>query len=158
MNIVDLQLSTGSKPQWRTGISPFSSLPIVRGWVNITFYLLQAPTGKLFFIVLIFSDAMGLHFLHLVTNRGSWLDIGTSISHYVIVQTTVLFLVLLYGLARVLTSVSLWPLLEAVGHWHFLTSKYEKSRVSLELSDIKIGQLENKIGVTHVRERKQHRE
>jgi len=67
----------------------------------------------MFFIVLIFSDAMGLHFLHLVTNRGSWLDIGTSISHYVIVQTTVLFLVLLYGLARVLTSFSLWSLREA---------------------------------------------
>jgi len=61
---------------------------------------------------------MGLHFLHLVTNQGSWLDIGTSISHYVIVQTTVLFLVLLYGLARVLTNFSLWSLQEAYGCRH----------------------------------------
>lgn len=151
--LFDLQLSTGSKPQWRTGISPFTSLPVVRMWVNIMFYLLQAPTGKLFFIVLIFSDTMGLHFLHLVTNRGSWLDIGTSISHYVIVQTTVLFLVLLYGLARVLTSISLWPLLEADGHCHLPIYKYEKSCVSLEL-----GQLENKNSVTHVTEHKQHTE
>jgi len=84
----------------------------------ILFCFLQAPTGKLFFIVLIFSDAMGLHFLHLVTNQGSWLDIGTSISHYVIVQITVLFLVMLYGLARVLTSFSLWSLQEAHGYCH----------------------------------------
>jgi hypothetical protein len=119
-------------------------------------YLLQAPTGKLFFIVLIFSDAMGLQFLHLVTNRGSWLDIGTSLSHYIIVQATVLFLVLLYGLARVLTSISLWPLLEAVQGCRLPTYKYEKSCVSLELDDVKIGQLENKNGAISVTEHKQH--
>jgi hypothetical protein len=101
---------------------------------------------------------MGLQFLHLVTNRGSWLDIGTSISHYVIVQATVLFLVLLYGLAHVLTSFSLWPLLEAVQHCHLPRYKHEKSSVSLELGDVKIGQLENKNGVTYVTERKQHTE
>ena len=72
--------------------------------IKVIFCFMQAPTGKLFLIVLVFSDAMGLHFLHLVTNQGSWLDIGTSISHYVIVQTTVVFLVLLYGLARLLTD------------------------------------------------------
>jgi hypothetical protein len=114
----------------------------------ILFCFLQAPTGKLFFIVLIFSDAMGLHFLHLVTNRGSWLDIGTSISHYVIVQTTVLFLVLLYGLARVLTSFSLWSLQEALGCCHLPRNKHEKSRVSLELGDKNVGELVDKIDVT----------
>jgi hypothetical protein len=111
--------------------------------------LLQAPTGKLFFIVLIFSDAMGLHFLHLVTNRGSWLDIGTSISHYVIVQTTVLFLVLLYGLARVLTSFSLWSVQEAFGCCHLLRNKREESCVSLELGDKNVGELVDEIDVTN---------
>lgn len=99
--------------------------------------MLQAPTGKLFFIVLIISDAMGLHFLHLVTNRGSWLDIGTSISHYVIVQTTVLVLVLLYGLTRVLTGFSVWSLQEAFGSFILLSNKYGKSCVSLESGDKK---------------------
>lgn len=111
--------------------------------------IVQAPTGKLFFIVLIFSDAMGLHFLHLVTNRGSWLDIGTSISHYVIVQTTVLFLVLLYGLARVLTSFSLWSVQEAFGCCHLLRNKREESCVSLELGDKNVGELVDEIDVTN---------
>ncbi|PNF41340.1 hypothetical protein B7P43_G16621 [Cryptotermes secundus] len=106
----------GSKPHWRTSIAPFTSLPVMRMWVNIMFCLLQAPTGKLFF-------------------------------------TTLLFLVLLYGLACVLTSISLWPLLEADGHCHLLRYKYEKSRVSLEL-----GQPQNKNSVTHVTEQKQHTE
>jgi hypothetical protein len=129
----------------------------VRECVNvILFCLLQAPTGKLFFIVLIFSDAMGLHFLHLVTNRGSWLDIGTSISHYVIVQTTVLFLVLLYGLARVLTSFSLWHLLEAVSHFNLMRTKYDKYCVSLGLSDIRVSLVEAKTGVTYISKYKQH--
>jgi hypothetical protein len=101
---------------------------------------------------------MGLHFLHLVTNQGSWLDIGTSISHYVIVQATVLILVLLYGLARVLTSISLWPLLEGVQRCLLPRyNKYEKSSISLELGAVKIGQLKNKNGITYVTEHKQHR-
>ncbi|KAJ9583123.1 hypothetical protein L9F63_022537, partial [Diploptera punctata] len=63
----------------------------------------QITLGKLFLIVLVFSDAMVLHFLHLVTNQGSWLDIGTSISHYVIVHIIVVFLVLLISTAQLLT-------------------------------------------------------
>lgn len=51
---------------------------------NLNFF--QAPTSHMFMTVLIICDFMGLHFLHFVTNEGSWLDIGTSISHYVIVQ------------------------------------------------------------------------
>jgi hypothetical protein len=101
---------------------------------------------------------MGLHFLHLVTNRGSWLDIGTSISHYIIVQTTVLFLVLLYGLARILTGISLWPLLEAIGHSLLLRTKYEKSCVSLQLGGVRVGQLEAATNVTYITKHKQHPE
>lgn len=48
---------------------------------------------------------MGLHFLFLIKNTGSWLDIGMSISHYVIVQSLAIFLLLMYGLASLLVGV-----------------------------------------------------
>lgn len=51
------------------------------------------------------SNIMGLHFLFLIKNTGSWLDIGMSISHYVIVQCLALFLSLMYGLAGLLIGV-----------------------------------------------------
>ncbi|KAK3926120.1 GPI ethanolamine phosphate transferase 1 [Frankliniella fusca] len=86
---------------------PFVIVSSIFRAINIT---VQAPTGSMFVAVLILCDMMGLQFLHLVTNEGSWLDIGTSISHFVIVQVTVLALVLLYGIASVLTGSSLAPM------------------------------------------------
>lgn len=55
--------------------------------------------------MLAMSNMMGLHFLFLIKNTGSWLDIGMSISHYVIVQSLALFLLLMFGLARLLVGV-----------------------------------------------------
>lgn len=55
--------------------------------------------------MLAMSNIMGLHFLFLIKNTGSWLDIGMSISHYVIVQSLALFLLLMYGLASLLVGV-----------------------------------------------------
>lgn len=55
--------------------------------------------------MLAMSNIMGLHFLFLIKNTGSWLDIGMSISHYVIVQSLALFLSLMYGLAGLLIGV-----------------------------------------------------
>lgn len=55
--------------------------------------------------MLAMSNIMGLHFLFLIKNTGSWLEIGMSISHYVIVQSLALFLSLMYGLARLLIGV-----------------------------------------------------
>lgn len=54
--------------------------------------------------MLAMSNIMGLHFLFLIKNTGSWLEIGMSISHYVIVQCLTLFLSLMYGLAGLLIS------------------------------------------------------
>uniref|UniRef100_A0A8C8LXV4 GPI ethanolamine phosphate transferase 1 n=1 Tax=Oncorhynchus tshawytscha TaxID=74940 RepID=A0A8C8LXV4_ONCTS len=50
------------------------------------------------------------HFFFLVQDYGSWLDIGTSISHYVIVMSMTIFLMLLSLMTHILTSgrVSLW--------------------------------------------------
>lgn len=55
--------------------------------------------------MLAMSNLMGLHFLFLIKNTGSWLEIGMSISHYVIVQSLALFLFLMYGLAGLLIGV-----------------------------------------------------
>uniref|UniRef100_A0A8B9HZ90 GPI ethanolamine phosphate transferase 1 n=1 Tax=Astyanax mexicanus TaxID=7994 RepID=A0A8B9HZ90_ASTMX len=58
----------------------------------------------LFLIVLVISDLMALHFFFLVKDHGSWLDIGTSISHYVIVMSMTIFLMLLSVMTHILTS------------------------------------------------------
>ncbi|XP_072880391.1 GPI ethanolamine phosphate transferase 1 isoform X1 [Hemitrygon akajei] len=64
----------------------------------------QLSSNSLFLIVLLISDIMALHFFFLVKDNGSWLDIGTSISHYVIVMSMTIFLLLLSRLAETLTS------------------------------------------------------
>lgn len=47
------------------------------------------------------------HFFFMVKDSGSWLDIGTSLSHYIISMTITIFIMLLYGLAWLLTSCTL---------------------------------------------------
>jgi phosphatidylinositol glycan class N len=65
---------------------------------------LRTDTRKMFVMMLVVCDIMCLNFLFLVKNKGSWLDIGTSLSHFVIMEATVLVLTLFYGIAQVLTS------------------------------------------------------
>nr|XP_057916706.1 GPI ethanolamine phosphate transferase 1 isoform X2 [Doryrhamphus excisus]XP_057916707.1 GPI ethanolamine phosphate transferase 1 isoform X2 [Doryrhamphus excisus] len=76
--------------------------------VTCTFETIQVTTQlssrSLFLIVLVISDVMALHFFFLVRDSGSWLDIGTSISHYVIVMSMTIFLMLLSVVTHILTS------------------------------------------------------
>lgn len=53
---------------------------------------------------------MCLNFLFLVKNTGSWLEIGTSISHFVIMESTVVVLCLLQVIAKFLTTYQLQSL------------------------------------------------
>ncbi|NXP09445.1 PIGN transferase, partial [Thinocorus orbignyianus] len=64
----------------------------------------QLSSKSLFLIVLVISDIMALHFFFLVKDYGSWLDIGTSISHYVLVMSLTIFMILMNGLAQLLTT------------------------------------------------------
>ncbi|XP_046330406.2 GPI ethanolamine phosphate transferase 1-like isoform X2 [Haliotis rufescens] len=67
----------------------------------------RIPVRALFLLVMLMSDYMGLHFFFLVRDYGSWLEIGTSISHYVIVMTMIIFLMLLMGISHILTCCRL---------------------------------------------------
>ena len=73
-------------------------------------YISQMPQKALFLIVLVFSDIMGLVFFFQVTDEGSWLDIGTSLSHFVIVEAMVIFLQIMFHLAKFAMTM----------HLHFL--------------------------------------
>ncbi|CAD5110957.1 DgyrCDS311 [Dimorphilus gyrociliatus] len=65
---------------------------------------LSVPLKGLFALILFISDAMAVHFFFMIKDEGSWLDIGTSISHYVVVMTKVLALNLFMLLSKFLTS------------------------------------------------------
>jgi len=67
----------------------------------------MVPIKGLFLLILFISDAMALHFFFLVKDDGSWLEIGTSISHYVIVMSTILAVIIFFKLASLLTTVTL---------------------------------------------------
>uniref|UniRef100_A0AAG5CYL7 GPI ethanolamine phosphate transferase 1 n=1 Tax=Anopheles atroparvus TaxID=41427 RepID=A0AAG5CYL7_ANOAO len=58
------------------------------------------PKGRTFTLILIVCDGMCMNFFFLVRNEGSWLDIGTSISHFVILECTTIVVMVLYELAR----------------------------------------------------------
>ena len=60
-------------------------------------------------LTLLMSNAMGLNFFFLVRDSGSWLDIGISISHYVIMMVMATAMVVLIGVARLLTGVAVVP-------------------------------------------------
>lgn len=60
---------------------------------------------RMFCIILIFSELMVLQFLYLITNEGSWLDIGTSLSHFLIMEVFVTILIVLYFIAHLITSL-----------------------------------------------------
>jgi phosphatidylinositol glycan class N len=56
----------------------------------------------LFTLVLLFCDIMGIHFFFLVTDKGSWLEIGVSLSHFIISEAIAVFLQALFLIAKIL--------------------------------------------------------
>ncbi|XP_014097600.3 GPI ethanolamine phosphate transferase 1 [Bactrocera oleae] len=62
----------------------------------------RANEQAIFVCLLLICDVMGLNFLFLVRNEGSWLEIGTSISHFVIMEVTTVVLLIFTYFAKLL--------------------------------------------------------
>uniref|UniRef100_A0A8C6FGB9 GPI ethanolamine phosphate transferase 1 n=1 Tax=Moschus moschiferus TaxID=68415 RepID=A0A8C6FGB9_MOSMO len=101
-----------------TVFSPFKMGALIMWKILIPFVLVmcafeavqlttQLSSKSLFLMVINISDIMALHFFFLIKDYGSWLDIGTSISHYVIVMSMTIFMVFLNCLAQMLTTKKL---------------------------------------------------
>lgn len=80
---------------------PFALQSVVLGILNLRLHL---PKYALFSMVLCVSDLLSLNFFYLIVDEGSWLDIGTGISHYCICSMLCLFLIMLEYLSTLLIS------------------------------------------------------
>jgi len=65
---------------------------------------LQLPPFSLFLLVLSVTDILTLNFFFLVRDSGSWLEIGTSISHFVISSAFIVFLIVLFSISHILVG------------------------------------------------------
>lgn len=65
--------------------------------------LVRVPRVGCYFLVILCSDVMTIHFFYLVRNKGSWMEIGNSISHFGIVSAQVVFVLLLFALTNIYT-------------------------------------------------------
>lgn len=66
--------------------------------------LIRVPLLGCYFLVIICSDVMTIHFFFLVRNTGSWMEIGNSISHFGIMSAQVVFVLLLFAVTSVYTK------------------------------------------------------
>ncbi|OMJ24019.1 GPI ethanolamine phosphate transferase 1 [Smittium culicis] len=71
--------------------------------------MLELPPFSLFLLALSTTDIMTLNFFFMVKDEGSWLDIGTSISHYCISSLFVLFSIVLFSISVALVGKILIP-------------------------------------------------
>ncbi|KAJ3271888.1 Glycosyl phosphatidyl inositol anchor synthesis [Terramyces sp. JEL0728] len=70
---------------------------------------LELPPFSLFLLVLSTTDIMTLNFFFLVTDSGSWLEIGTTISHFVMSSSFIVFQILLFSASHLLVGGVLIP-------------------------------------------------
>ncbi|KAI8822461.1 Phosphatidylinositolglycan class N-domain-containing protein [Fimicolochytrium jonesii] len=71
--------------------------------------ILRLPPFSLFCLVLSTTDIMTLNFFFLVKDYGSWLEIGTTISHFVIASAFIVFQIVLFGVSYGLVGGVLVP-------------------------------------------------
>jgi GPI ethanolamine phosphate transferase 1 len=92
---------------------PFSQAALLLYKIMVPFALISAALGilnrrlglqssALFMVVMSISDVMTLNFFWMVKDEGSWLDIGTTISHFVIASLIGVFVAGLEGVSEVL--------------------------------------------------------
>ena len=65
---------------------------------------LRLPMRRVLLLVLVFSNIMALQFFFEVTSEGSWQTIGTSVSHFGIMNVQIVVVLLLFALAGVLVG------------------------------------------------------
>lgn len=85
---------------------PFFLLSAVFG---VLIRVIGLPPFSLFLLVLSTTDIMTLNFFYLVQDHGSWLDIGKSISHFVIASTFIVFQIILFAFGHFLVGNVLIP-------------------------------------------------
>ncbi|KAL1921334.1 uncharacterized protein VTP21DRAFT_11050 [Calcarisporiella thermophila] len=80
---------------------PFLILTSIYGVLS---RILGLPPFSLFLLVLSTTDIITLNFFYQVRDDGSWLEIGTSISHFIIASLFVLFTIFLFSLSHLLVG------------------------------------------------------
>ncbi|RMZ76680.1 hypothetical protein DV738_g4830, partial [Chaetothyriales sp. CBS 135597] len=78
---------------------PFALISAALGILNRR---LGLQSSALFMVVMAISDVMTLNFFWMVKDEGSWLDIGTTISHFVIASLIGVFVAGLEGLSELI--------------------------------------------------------
>ena len=85
---------------------PFFLLSSVFGILS---RILHLPSFSLFLLVLCTTDIMTLNFFFLVRDTGSWLEIGTTISHFIIASSFIVFQIILFSASHLLIGHVLIP-------------------------------------------------
>ncbi|KAK2853261.1 Glycosyl phosphatidyl inositol anchor synthesis [Arthroderma sp. PD_2] len=80
---------------------PFALLSATFGILN---HRLRVAPSALFMIVMCISDVMTLNFFYMVRDEGSWLDIGTTISHFCISSGLCVFVAIIESLSAAFIS------------------------------------------------------
>jgi len=78
---------------------PFFIISTVYGMLA---QILDLPAFSLFLLVVSITDIQTINFFYFVTDYGSWLEIGTSISHFCIAELFIVFTICLFWLGQVL--------------------------------------------------------
>ncbi|XP_065058696.1 GPI ethanolamine phosphate transferase 1-like isoform X2 [Rhopilema esculentum] len=65
---------------------------------------LHVQVRGLFYVVMVMTDVMSIMFFFLIKDEGSWQEIGTSITHFVIMLAFVIFLVPLFEIGYMFTG------------------------------------------------------
>jgi phosphatidylinositol glycan class N len=85
---------------------PFFLLSAVLGIVS---RIVDLPAFSLFLLILSTTDIMTLNFFFLVRDYGSWLEIGSTISHFIIASAFIVFQIILFTVGHLLVGKVLIP-------------------------------------------------
>ncbi|KAL5038050.1 Glycosyl phosphatidyl inositol anchor synthesis, variant 2 [Batrachochytrium dendrobatidis] len=120
-NIASLSsFSLESVYRFTTVFNPFLMAALLVLKILIPFFLLSSvfailsrvldlSSFSLFLLVLSTTDIMTLNFFFLVRDDGSWLEIGTTISHFIIASAFIVFQIILFSVSHLLVGNVLIP-------------------------------------------------